>query len=82
MANYTEGTVIDFYDTVWYVCEEGHFFDASYDMVGFEITCKDDGSWDVPAWQWCVHPDGEAGSGFFLLSGGEKYGVVFNFEKK
>ena len=61
MRNYVPDTIVEFYDTVSYSCEEGFFFDEDKEMTHFELTCLDsvDGAWSyLDPERKCVHPQG------------------------
>ena len=58
-SDYVTGTTIAFGESVSYSCLSGHFFEADYYQVSFDVTCNADGSWIEPAkWPKCVRPEG------------------------
>ena len=49
------GDPVEFYENVTYVCAEGTFFEWDREMVEYNISCMEGGSWDKPTvWPVCV----------------------------
>ena len=57
MSTYIDNSVIEFGDSVKYICEPGFFFEEDYFKEYFNVTCLTDGSWDFPdPWPLCLNP--------------------------
>ena len=62
VVQFTEGTIIDFDDTVTYICKEGHYFHRNFDQNKYELTCLRDGNFaEFDPLEFCVHPRGITG---------------------
>ena len=51
-----EGEPVEFFDNSSYSCaSQDFYFEMDRDKVSWNLTCLDDGSWDVPlAWPVCL----------------------------
>ena len=46
---------VEFGHNVSYMCQEGLYFEMDRDMIEFQVTCLETGSWDEPLfWPGCV----------------------------
>ena len=50
------GDPVEFNSSAVYLCESSDiYFQMDKDMEGYNVTCLDDGSWDVPdVWPICL----------------------------
>ena len=61
VLQFSEGTVIDFGETVSYICKEGHFFHRNFEQKEYELTCLRDGNFpEFDTLEFCVHPKGKS----------------------
>ena len=59
VVQFTEGTIIDFDDTVSYICKDGHYFHRNFKQKKYELTCLRDGSFaKFDPLEFCIHPRG------------------------
>ncbi len=60
MRNYVEGTTVPFGGLVHYTCKPGYFFGKDMAMSSYNITCKNDGTFEMMGggWENCYHPTG------------------------
>ena len=86
VSNY-DGVPIEFFNTSSYGCaSDDTYFEHDRDAEDWNITCKEDGSWELPVeWPVCIasvncsDPPTRPGSGTWEWDGGYGYGNVIEY---
>ena len=86
VSNY-DGVPIEFFNTSSYSCaSDDTYFEHDRDAEDWNITCKEDGSWELPVeWPVCIasvncsDPPTRPGSGTWEWDGGYGYGNVIEY---
>ena len=56
---FKDRTIIEFGETVSYLCHEGHHFHRSFTQSDYKLTCLRDGNFTkLDPLEYCVHPRG------------------------